>query len=348
MAGGSLLEQMLETAMKNGGLRGGAGQGGGAAPGGGLGDILGQVLGGGQAGGGRTQQGGGGLGDILGQVLGGGQAGGARAQPGGGGLGDILGQVLGGGGAAGGAGGGLGDILGQVLGGGQPGAPMPAGRGAGGGTLGDSFREKDVRVDGGGRRVDDDDDDDRRQRRGQAQPTTAAPQGSGKGGIEIPANLQRYGGLAILGVLAWKVLQSYQQKTGAPADTSTSGFNPGNAPGGADGLQRTLVDAMIGAMQSDGVVDQAEQKQLLGELDKLGVDNSERQDLAKRLGTPVDIASIVKAATTPELAVQVYAASVLAIAVDTPEERQYLDRLAEALGMDAGLKQQVEQTLGKA
>jgi uncharacterized membrane protein YebE (DUF533 family) len=314
---GSLLEQMLEAAVKNGGLRGGGTQ----SPGG-LGDILGQVLGGGTGGTTRMPQGGG-LGDILGQVLGG-----AQGSPAGGGLGDILGQVLGGGAAGGG-----------VTGGGRTG---------GGGTLGDTFRQQKVGVDQG--RVAAPDDIEVRTTKPQAPspPAPAKPAGSSPGGYQIPDTLKRYGGLAILSILAWKVMQSYQKKPGATSPgPSTAGFNPANVPGGADGLSKTLVDAMIAATQADGVVDQGEQKQLLGQLDKLGVDAAERQDLARRMATPIDVAAIVKAATTPEIAVQVYAASAMAIAVDTPEERQYLDRLAQSLKLDPALAKQVEAMLGK-
>ena len=104
---------------------------------------------------------------------------------------------------------------------------------------------------------------------------------------------------------------------------------------------------MIAATQADGVVDKAEQQQLLGQLDKLGVDAGERDNLARRLGTPVDAATLVKAATTPEIALQIYTASALAIGADTPRERQYLDNLAQSLQIEPGLKAKVEQAIGK-
>jgi uncharacterized membrane protein YebE (DUF533 family) len=326
MAGGSLLEDMLEAAVRNGGLRSGGSRG----QSGGLGDILGQVLGG-QPGGGtsRTQPSGGGLGDILGQVLTGGQG-----RPGSGGLGDILGTVLGGGQS------------------GSSGGIRPSGSA----TLGDRMRQQDIRVEGGPRSSRDDDipvtprrNETTRAPQRETQPTPApAPQTSGRGGIEIPEQLKRYGGIAILSILAWKVMQSYQKKTGADAGVaSTDGFDPKNVPGGAEGLQNTLVDAMIAATQADGVVDKTEQQQLLGQLDKLGVDANARNDLAKRLGTPVDAASLVKSATTPEIALQIYTASALAISADTPQERQYLDNLAQSLKIEPGLKAQIEQTIGK-
>jgi uncharacterized membrane protein YebE (DUF533 family) len=47
-----------------------------------------------------------------------------------------------------------------------------------------------------------------------------------------------------------------------------------------------------------------------------------------------------------EVAIEVYAASLLAIEVDTPAEQAYLRALAQRLGLDAGTVQHVHQTLG--
>ena len=124
-----------------------------------------------------------------------------------------------------------------------------------------------------------------------------------------------------------------------------SGFHPGQAPGGADALSEVLVKAMVGATQADGVIDEDEQQRLAGRLDQLGVSSTDRRALVQQLTTPVDPREIVNAATSPEVGLQIYAASVLAVAVDTPAERSYLDGLAKALGIEPGLKAQVEQTL---
>jgi uncharacterized membrane protein YebE (DUF533 family) len=50
---------------------------------------------------------------------------------------------------------------------------------------------------------------------------------------------------------------------------------------------------------------------------------------------PPDIQGLAAEARTPEVAAEVYAASLLAIEVDTQAERDYLKRLADALGLDA-------------
>ena len=174
-------------------------------------------------------------------------------------------------------------------------------------------------------------------------------------------DLVRYGGMAVIGVLAYQALKRYQaQQAGgsgqkAPRTDAAaamvpppdSAFHPAQARGGPDALSGVFVKAMVAATQADGVIDEDEQRRLVGRLDQLGVSSADRRILAEQLTTPVDPREIVNAATSPEVALQIYAASVLAMAVDTPAERSYLDRLASALSIDQGLKAQVEQTLGR-
>lgn len=64
--------------------------------------------------------------------------------------------------------------------------------------------------------------------------------------------------------------------------------------------------------------------------------------LEAELASPVDIERIVREARTPEVAAEVYAASLLAITPDAPAERAYLDLLAARLGLDPGLKRELE------
>ncbi len=61
---------------------------------------------------------------------------------------------------------------------------------------------------------------------------------------------------------------------------------------------------------------------------------------------PQDVAGLVAQVRGPEEAVEVYAASLLAIEVDTTAERDYLARLARSLGLDAGVVAEVHRTLG--
>jgi len=62
---------------------------------------------------------------------------------------------------------------------------------------------------------------------------------------------------------------------------------------------------------------------------------------------PMDTDGLVAAARgKPELAAQLYAASLLAIEVDTPAEEEYLARLAESLALAPEVTRQLRQAVG--
>ncbi|MFN0192308.1 MAG: DUF533 domain-containing protein, partial [Aestuariivirga sp.] len=60
------------------------------------------------------------------------------------------------------------------------------------------------------------------------------------------------------------------------------------------------------------------------------------------LRKPLDIEKVVAAATSPELAVEIYAASFLAIDPDDPAEQAYLAMLAARLKLAPDLKTRIE------
>jgi uncharacterized membrane protein YebE (DUF533 family) len=326
----TVLEQMLQAALSGGGLR----QQGGSAPSaaapggsGNLGDILGGLLGAvaaGSAGGPAHRPGAGGsggLGDLLGGILGGVQPGAATGGAGAGVPAGSDGASAGRPGASGS--GGLGDLLGSILGGVQPGAGVGKGTQVGG-----------------------------REPAGQGSPDMRQSQTDEAQGAGVN-DLVRYGGMAVIGVLAYQALKRFQAKQGSgQADTAVvpprdSGFHPAKAPGGADAAAGVFVKAMVAATQADGVIDEEEQRRLVGRLDQLGMNSGDRHALIEQLRTPVDPREIVAAASSPELALQIYAASAMAVRIDTRDERNYLDQLANRLGLDPGLKAQVEQTVGR-
>ena len=58
--------------------------------------------------------------------------------------------------------------------------------------------------------------------------------------------------------------------------------------------------------------------------------------------------AVVAGATSPEVAAEIYAASLLAVDADDPAEQAYLAMLAARLKLDAGLKTRIEQEAAKA
>jgi uncharacterized membrane protein YebE (DUF533 family) len=96
-----------------------------------------------------------------------------------------------------------------------------------------------------------------------------------------------------------------------------------------------LIQAMIAAANADGVIDTPERTAILDRLKTVQLSPEEHQFIMQELLEPKSMREIAAAATTsPELASQVYLASLLAITVDTDEELDYLQGLAKALGLD--------------
>ena len=64
--------------------------------------------------------------------------------------------------------------------------------------------------------------------------------------------------------------------------------------------------------------------------------------MADELRRPVEPADVAAAATSPQLASEIYLASVVVADETTTMERAYLDELARALKLDPALRQDLE------
>ncbi|MEE4240161.1 MAG: DUF533 domain-containing protein, partial [Desulfopila sp.] len=62
----------------------------------------------------------------------------------------------------------------------------------------------------------------------------------------------------------------------------------------------------------------------------------------KELNSPLDPADVARSATTPEMAAEMYLASVLVVDEQNYMERTYLEELARQLGLDPALKKELE------
>ena len=106
---------------------------------------------------------------------------------------------------------------------------------------------------------------------------------------------------------------------------------------------KLILLAMINAAKADGAIDDKELQRILGQLQDDGADQEVRDFLLQEMQKPIQTGAIVAAvAGRPELAAQIYAASLLAIEVDTPQERQYLDQLAESMQLDEVVTRDIE------
>lgn len=166
-----------------------------------------------------------------------------------------------------------------------------------------------------------------------------------------------YGGAAVLGALALKAYQNYQQKKSpAPVTLTPEQFaelSPKSLPDAQPAIdgspfQLVLIRAMVGAAKADGHVDATEQQRLFGEVERLGLDAEAKAYVFDLLSKPVDMGSIAGAVATPEQGAEVYLASRLAIDVDVPAERAYLDALAGRLKLPAELRSHLDAQADQA
>lgn len=173
---------------------------------------------------------------------------------------------------------------------------------------------------------------------------------SSKTGRKVGGEALKLGGMAAVGALAYKAYSDWQagKKAEPAAEAAThrsvpmlpapagTPFNPATEAG-QQSLARHMLRAMIAAAKADGHVDAQEQARIFAEMDKLPLSSDDKAFVMDELRARLDVDAVASAATTPEEAAELYAASLLAIDVDNAAERGYLAMLAARLKLDDAL-----------
>jgi uncharacterized membrane protein YebE (DUF533 family) len=170
---------------------------------------------------------------------------------------------------------------------------------------------------------------------------------SNKKARKTVGKVAKVGGIAALGAVAWTAYQKYQA-------SSTGGANQPAEPRATDptwsGLRQErfeidpsdtephstpslLLQAMITAADSDGHMDGDELQRIMRRVDELDLAANEKAMIFDALKAPLSMAEICKQVESPELAIEVYLSSLLAIDESRSEARHYLDALAFRLGL---------------
>jgi uncharacterized membrane protein YebE (DUF533 family) len=184
---------------------------------------------------------------------------------------------------------------------------------------------------------------------------------SKKSARKLGKNALKLGGVAAVGALAYTAYKRYnnaQNQPPAPNNPALaaqapaellpapqhSAFLPetGN-PAASNQHGLTLVRAMIAAARADGQMDMQESQVIFEKIESLGLDEENRALLIDEMNHPVNMDSIIQSATSPELAAEIYTASLLAVDVDTAAEKGYLNMLAARLKLPASLVAEIEQ-----
>lgn len=171
-----------------------------------------------------------------------------------------------------------------------------------------------------------------------------------KSGRKLTKSAVKLGGIAALGGLAWRAYKDWQanrQPGGEPRVVTPAPPAPPaelarQAEGtiflpaqkdARDSLALTLMRAMIAAAKADGHLDASEQQRIFAKIGELDLDSDDKAFLIDELRAPLDIDAVVRGATSPEVAAEIYTVSRLAIDPDHPAERAYLAMLAGRLGL---------------
>ena len=177
---------------------------------------------------------------------------------------------------------------------------------------------------------------------------------TGKKGKKLAKSALKVGGLAAVGGLAYAAYKRYQQGEAPQGTTPRAEFResltqtgflpPDDDTASQSALGLALLQAMIAAAKADGHIDAKEHQRIFEQLNKLDLDAESKAFLLEELGKPLDLDAVVKLGVTPEVATEIYTASVLAVDIDTPAERAYLQMLAARLNLAPALVEHIHAT----
>ena len=165
--------------------------------------------------------------------------------------------------------------------------------------------------------------------------------GSNKSVRKIGGNAVTFGGLAALGVMAYKAYGNWQAQQSSMPASEPQTFDRLPAPQ-AELHSQAILRALVAAAKADGHIDARERQLIEGEFSKLTQDQEVQQWLAAELNKPLDPGEVARAASSPEMAAEMYLASLLMVDQQHFMERAYLDELARQLQLEPALKQELE------
>ncbi len=164
---------------------------------------------------------------------------------------------------------------------------------------------------------------------------------------KVGGQVAMVGGLAALGVLAYRAYSNWQAQKAQSAQ---------NEPQTIDRLPALQVEehsmailkALVAASKADGHVDIKERQLLNQELSKFSDNADLRRWFESELNKPLDPADVARASKTPEMSAEMYIASVLMVDEESFMERSYLEELARQLNIDPTLKAELETQIRQA
>lgn len=183
------------------------------------------------------------------------------------------------------------------------------------------------------------------------------------GGSKSISGAVKGGALALLAGVAYKALTNAGQgasasPSGGAQPQTRGGYSGGDLPLAMTGPQtpaetqalernaELVIKGMLNVAKADGQVSADEIQRIVGKLKDAGIPGDAESWILAELRKPLDLDAFVAEIPSREVAAEVYAASLLAVEVDTPQERAYLTDLAQKTGIAGPVAQQIQQSLG--
>jgi uncharacterized membrane protein YebE (DUF533 family) len=105
-----------------------------------------------------------------------------------------------------------------------------------------------------------------------------------------------------------------------------------------------VIRAMVAAANADHEIDEIERRRIFEKADFMGLSDADRRIVHAEFDRPLSIPAIAREVDgDATLGRQVYLACLLALDLDTPAERMFLERLAAALGMPPSEVQELHE-----
>ncbi len=171
-----------------------------------------------------------------------------------------------------------------------------------------------------------------------------------KAGREIGGEALKLGGMAAVGALAYKAYNDWQAGKQAPVPQEAARQAPPLMlpPPSGTPFNPSTESGQQSPTKADGHVDAQEQARIFAEMDKLALSSEDKAFVMDELRANLDVDAVARGATSPEQAAEIYAASLLAVTVDSAAERGYLAMLAARLKLDDALVAHLHGTVAAA
>ncbi|AIG01034.1 Protein of uncharacterised function (DUF533) [Pseudomonas fluorescens] len=151
-----------------------------------------------------------------------------------------------------------------------------------------------------------------------------------------------YAALASLGMMAFQAYQAWQsQQASAPQQALQTVDQLSGSD--VEAHSHAVLRALIAAAKADGRIDDNEKALISQEIGRHTDDPDLQQWLDAQVAKPLDAADFAEYANDPAVAAEVYLASVMLVDDQQDAERNYLDELAGALGIEPELQLHLEQ-----